>query len=484
MSQGFDRSKFKATRVAVSKQADTEVESLVRRKDFVTADFIDLKKLGSGTYKFRIYPPHPADGGDQYAEAKAVHWLVVDKPEFKDGQPVYEKDGKTPVLKRGPKPFFNSRIHGGTKKDIIEEYITFAEKLAKENFPGDDKKQKEFLDPIYGGYNSNYDGIMVRLSWVMYVDLISPNGDKTFGRFEIGKAIKQRLNAIAASEGANDPLGTDPFTDPSEGRAVNITYNSAAKRSQDYYVTELDTSFDSKTKMVNFYPLSDADLEKFVKYPSLHSMFKNAYKRKDFDEVIKGLQIFDNEYNVGVFQYDEFLDICEEISSYYPDSSEEEKLKEDQKTGKDINKMFSEQKPKNKVSALAKQSDVFDDMDRQELKDFCKEEKTGIIVIPKMSDDDIRESLRQWYNNTNGDGDIEEVEEEKPTPKTNVFERKLVSKKEVITEEDNNEAGDGLPWDKDGNDIRPKVEEEKPKSTTTLSAKDKVRQLRQNLSKK
>lgn len=471
----FDRSKFKPTQVAAMKQADKDVEAVVKNRD-ASAGFIDIKKDGS--HKLRIYPPHPDGGGNLFVETKVVNWLKVSVPERdKEGNIVNDSKNGKAKMKIGSKPIFNSKVHGDTEKDVVEEYIKFAEKIAKENYPGDEKAQKEFLEPIYGGYNSKHDGIMPRTSWVMYVDKIT-DGSKAFGRVEIGKAVKQRLNAISASEGSNDPLGTDPFTDIVDGRAVIITYDSKATRSQDFYTTEIDSSFDKDTKMVNLYPLSDTDLDNFMKYPSLHSMFKNAYKKKDFDFAMEGLKNLDDEHKLGVFQYEEFLDICEEISNYYPE--EEQTAKAD---GSDIEAKFTDKrkpaavaqkevkgtKPAAKAivkkeEVIEREPDAFDDMERDELKEFCRDNRTGIIVSNKMSEDDIRAKLRTWFQETQTttSEETEEVEEQE--------------EEEIQEEEEQEETAsekDDLPFDVD------------PKTATgkKVDTKDRIAQIRKNLGK-
>lgn len=468
----FDRSQFKATKAANLKQADKELESIVKQKESTTADYINIpekdkngKKL-SGSYKIRIYPYHPDGGGNTFAESKVVHWLPVETEEKdKDGNIIMDAKTKQPKIRKYNKPYFNSRVHGTYSRDVVEEYINFANKIAAETYPKDAQEQKKFLAPINGGYGTDFGGILATSSWAMYVDQIFDDGSKIFGRLEIGKAVKQRLNAIASNESANEPLGTDPFTDIVDGRAVIITYNANAEKAQDFYTTELDTSFDKVSKKVNLYPLSDEDLEKFLKYPSLHSQFRNVYKRKDFDNVIKSLKLFDDTHNIGVFQYDEFLDICEEISNHYPVDIEEVK-REEMRDGKDIEKMFSGNGKKEVLSKkeLSKSRDSFDDMDREELKDYCRSEKTGIIITNKMSDDDVRDKLREWFNVTQIQGITK-------------------SEKKVVVEDD---STNDLPWDKDGNDVKKATlekEEIKEDKKTFASTSSKIEELRKRLNK-
>lgn len=373
MAQAFDRSKFKATSTAELKKADS---------DNGNADFF---KIVEGENRFRIYPYHPDGGGNTFAELKETHWLEIEVP-------VYENGKKTDKVERKGRSIFNSITHGGTPKDIIEEYINFAKGIAKDNFPNNQAEQDKFLDPIIGGFKSQYDGIVKQQKWTMYVDKLGLDGSKVFGQVEIGKAVKFRLNTLAANEASSDPLGTDPFTDLVDGRAINITYNKNASP-QEKYKTEFYAPLIPKGGgKITLFPISDEDLEKFMKVETLAKRFRNNYKLSDFDKAMNGLKYFDDKYKIGVFAHEAFMDIAEEISKYYPEPSQDEQQKEDQKNGQDINKMFTAPKVTNP------EADTFDEMDRQELKDFCKEQKTGIIVMNNTSDDEIRNKLREWYN--------------------------------------------------------------------------------------
>ena len=431
----IDRSKFKTSSAAAMKQADQETEAVVKNKENVNADYL---KITPGSNKFRIYPYHPDGGGDTFAEAKVIHWLPTEVAE-RDSNNNVVNDPKTgkPKLKRTSKPIFNSKIHAGTKKDIVEEYISFAEKIAKETY-NDENQRKAFLEPIFGNFAKKVNGITARASWVVYADKIEGTGKKVFGRLEIGKAIKQRLNAIAANESSSEPLGTDPFTDINDGRAIVVIYNKEADKPQDYYITEIDSSFDKVSKMITLYPLTDEDLDKFEKYPSLASMLKNSYKRKDFDNALKGLKMFDDDNELGIFGYDEFLDTADEISQLYPEDGEAA------------------------VEAEEVSGDKFDQMNREELKAFIRDNKTGHVVRKEITDDMIRVQLREWEL-----GDEESVEE--------AVEEKVVSQTESNISTD--EAGD-LPWEKKTEEATETLEEPK------LSTKEKIALMRANMIKK
>lgn len=430
----FDRSKFKATSVAATKQADQEVEQ-VTGKNGGRGPSADYHKIIDGMQYHRIYPPHPVDEGQLYAVPKGVHWIPQEVPEFDKQGNIVKNNKDEVVTKIANRPIFNAKIHGGFKKDIIEEYIAFAQKIANDTY-ATEKERKDFLDPITGGYESKYDGIMLRQSWVMYTDMleVDKNGEivrKVLGRLDIGKAIKNRLNAIAATESGNEPLGTDPFTDPEEGRAISILYNKKASKPQDYYTTEVYAPLIPGAKgQIRLYPLSDSDLEKFETYPSLKKMFIGVYDRKMFDNAVKGLKMFDDEHELGIFAYDEFLDICEELSVELPEDGEA--------TSGEGEKEES--------------GDQFDKMDRDELKAYIRESKLSIIVNKTLTDDAVRDAIRDAVANK---GPEETEEEEEETDST--------------TEHNDSKGADaGLPF---------KVEE-KEKGAVSSTAKDRIAKMK------
>ena len=42
---------------------------------------------------------------------------------------------------------------------------------------------------------------------------------------------------------------------------------------------------------------------------------------------------------------------------------------------------------------------MFDMMSREELKEFARDNQTGVLILPTMSDTDLRDKLRSWYEN-------------------------------------------------------------------------------------
>jgi len=397
----LDRSKFKATSVAATVQKDAELSSSLGRNN----DRVDYLKWNNGSNLARIYPPHPIEdeGGDVFAEPKVVVWLPMMVAQ-KDANHQETLDPKTrrPIMKEGSKSVFNSRIHGGTPKDLVEEYIAFSrEHLTEDLKVCQDAKAKTFieskLEAITGNFMKKVQGLSYKQGWVMYIDQIV-GGVPKFGMVEVGRAIKERMNSIAAStDTGNDPLATDPFTDIETGRAIIVNYDKDAKQANDYYKVELDNAIENTTingkvyPLPRMFPLSDDQLEKFMKATPLAKKFRNVFKRRDFDLQLEGLEFFDSKNQIGTFEDQTWLSICEEISAYYPE--------EDDETVNEVEEASHEVVDAVVVAETVveePEEDKFGLMTRKELADFAKINKTGLIIKPTLSDDSIRESLREW----------------------------------------------------------------------------------------
>jgi len=161
------------------------------------------------------------------------------------------------------------------------------------------------------------------------------DGSKEFGLIEFTDGVKGKLNEISAREDADTTIVTDPFTNTDEGKAIQITKDSTVKDKKNTYKVSLLWE-----KNV---PLSDEELQELQKLDSLESMFKDSYKRSDYTKALKGLEIFDNKNGFGIFEHDDFLDICEEIDKYYPENEEEVKSETDKDTKEEVKEEKSEE---------------------------------------------------------------------------------------------------------------------------------------------
>jgi hypothetical protein len=410
----IDRAKFKPASVTKMQEADTQLNELTGRSNQGRAGML---KITNGKNVFRIYPAHPdetlpEDDQPGFSEPSVKTFLPMMVDE-RDG------DGKaTGKKKEGSRPIFNSRVHGDTPKDLVEEYIKLARKVAESDYDtstneGKIDKQK-FLDKIYGKFSKiaseRLMGIQYKTNHVMYADKIVGE-NREFGRLGVKESIKVRLNQIAASEAEGEAMGVDPFTDLDDGRAIVITYNENSTTPAGYYITNLDTDIDKVTKMAKFYPIDDDRLEEFSKQTPLRAMYKNVFTRKDFELQLQGLEFFDAKNKMDLTEREEWVAILEEISEYYPHEVESAEQEETTPT------------------ELPEGVDEFTDMNRAQLKIYISTNKLGILIKPAYTEDDIRDLVREALN--------ESLSEPKPEPEVAVEEpKKEVAKPAALSAKD------------------------------------------------
>lgn len=391
----LDRNKFKPTKISALKEKDSELYAAAYDNDYDHNRIPRLNINKAGSYKLRIYPAHPEIDNALSIEPKLVNWLPAMKAKYVDGKPVKDDRGEV-VLEKGNKPVFNSKVHGGAKKDLVETWIKLAEKDAADRFENEDKRNV-FLSPIKGSYTGQkHPGIMAKPTWVGYADLIKEGDVKVFHEIEIGKAIKNQLNKISAIESSEDPLGTDAcYTDIDSARAVKVIVDPEASV-QDYYSVALDGTkmqvmINGKQKSIpKEYPLSDEDLEKLLSAPPLTN-YRTNFTNRDLQLQLQGLKMF--EQDNPQFKYietDEFKETFAYLDEFFP-AKEETKVE-----------------VKNESSNEDDTSDKFDTMTKEELKLWNKANKTGIVILPSMSEDDIRTTLRMFENGDFNEDDAEE----------------------------------------------------------------------------
>lgn len=413
----FNRTKFKDSTTSESlKAADKTVESTIRSGQ--QGNYAGFLTIENGVNKFVLMPSHETiqqmmPGGEDvknepFVVPKQVYWLPREVDD-KDDKGNVKKDKKgNPLKKIINARVFDARIHSEAKRDIVDFYINVYKKQLEEEF-GTDKAAEEIIKEkmliINGSYQKRIQGIVGKPAWVVYAEKIVGE-QRTFGRLEMGKAVKLRLNELIAIEESNAPIGSEsnnPFTDIENRRALIVKYNDQANDAKLYYITEIDSAIDKDPKSPTYkqiatYPISDAQLEQFLKYPSLSSLYKNCYTKKDFDLAIEGLRLFDEKNELGVFANQDFIDEAAAMRDIYPDAKEEGATEETASTEEDG-------------------KDKFEAMDREELKNYSRTNKTGIAIHSKLSDDDIRNLLREWEKSQGG----EEAEQEEG-PKTDIDE--------------------------------------------------------------
>ena len=398
------RSQFKATTIKSLRRTIDKDDAMVGVQ---SNDYLNLED--GKTLKIRIFPSHP--GHEQFYISRKCYWLSF-----------VNSEGET---KRGT--VLDSIAHGGTKMDIIQEYIKFA----KKRYQNDAEKMEALL-----GTSMNSNSLTPQYSWMCYADVVHDGEELRAKLWEFKKMVRDALNKLAFNEDEDEPIEVDPFTDPDEGLPVMVKYlkNPNKKKGENYY----EVNFAKKPVAR---PLSDSELEYFANLKPLSEIL--SYTIKDFDRALEGLQVFDEENNFELFSDDDWLEIVEKVKSQYDVDSEEEEEKPKKKTVVKQKPVVEEEEEETEEKTDEEDvdedsDDEYADMDRKELKEVIKENGLDITVKKSMSDDDIREAIREAMKKANdsaeeeGDSDDEEDEEdEKPAAKISLedIRKKLAGKK-------------------------------------------------------
>lgn len=427
MAKNSLRDQFKPTSVKSLRKVAEEDEKML---GISSNEYLQLED--KKTIKVRIFPAHP--GVESFYIRRKCYWLPFQR---NDGEM-----GRTSVN--------DSIIHGGTKYDLVDEYI----KAAKRFVGGDSDK----LEAITGR-----EGLLPSYSWICYADKVQPDTELKAKLWEFRKVVRDALNRLTFTEDDDEAIETDPFTDIDEGLPVMVSYNKTPnrKKGENYY----DVAFAKKPTPR---PLTDAELEYFSNLKPLNEVIGN-YTIQDFDRALSGLQLFDEENEIGLFENDEWLEKVEEIRAQYDDSNsgEEEKKHKEVKSKKkssdddddedDSTKKSSKKSLKKEVEETDDDDDdedednededdedtddddnasddELDGLDRTELKKYIKSNGLDVVVKKSMSDDDIREAIRAAQKSKDDDDedsdDDDDDDDEEPKSKVSLSDirRKLAKK--------------------------------------------------------
>lgn len=373
------RKKFQATKISTISEQEKKVDAVMPKQN-KRVGYLDIEE-GSNT--FRIFPSHHPEKSFFYP--KTVHWLPQEV-EMKDskGNVVTDRSGKPKTEIKG-KPIFNSRIHGGTKKDIIEEYMLFAEKTLTDECQ-DPEELKNKLSKLFDWKT----GIKPKTSWVMYAKKMKFDVDgkvksEAFGRLEVPTSVKDKMNELAADGGASGPVVVDPFTDPDDGKAISVNYDRD-ETPQNKYKVALLWKFD--------WTLTDEELEDFEKQEPLYKIFEKSYKRGDFEKALEGLRIFDEKNNFDLFEYSEWTEICEEVSAYYPEEDDDKDPSEDTDRSDDTEEDTDSSPQKGNLSA-DNEADALSEMSKEDLIQFIEDQKLEIRVMRTDTAETLRAAIRE-----------------------------------------------------------------------------------------
>ena len=368
------RDQFKATSVKSLKKVVEDDEKML---GISSNEYLQLED--KKTIKIRIFPAHP--GGDSFYVRRKCYWLPFQR---NDGEM-----GRTSVN--------DSVIHGGTKMDLVDEYVKAARK-----FIGGDKDKLEAI--------TGRDGLLPSYNWICYADKVQPDTELKAKLWEFRKVVRDALNRLTFNEDEDEAIETDPFTDVDEGLPVMVGYNKTPnrKKGENYY----DVSFPKKPVAR---PLTDSELDYFSNLTPLTEVIGN-YTIADFDRALAGLQIFDEENEIGLMEDDEWLEKVEEIRAQYDaNASDEDDDDEDNKKSK---------KSAKKATKKSKDNDDDDEDEDDDKKSKKASKKSAKKSKDEDDDDDADDS----------DSD-EDEEDEKPTKKS-----KKSAKKQEEDEDDDDES--------------------------------------------
>ena len=391
------RSQLKATSIKrLQKQID-EDNAMVGAQN--STEYLNLED--GKTVKIRIFPGHP--GVQDFYVAKKCYWLSF-----------VGDDGET---HRGT--VLDSKVHGKTKFDVVEEYVKWAKKKI-----GNDADKLEAL--VGNGPKSN--SLNPQYSWLCYADKINGDDQLRAKIWEFKKMVRDAMNKLAFSEDEDEVIEVDPFTDPDEGLPIMVTYrkNPNKKKGENFY----EVSFPKK---VSARPLTDEEIEYFMTLKPLNEIL-SKYGMKDFERALEGLQNFDEENEIGLFDDEDWIEHLEEIKAQYDsdDSGEDSEPKKKTAVKKAVKKEYAkseddEEEEKDEADDEEEDDeeendedgDEFDSMDRVALKKYITANGLEISVKKSMSDDDLRNAIRAAAKSDDSDEaedeeEDEETEEEAP----------------------------------------------------------------------
>ena len=376
------KDKYKATNLNTLKKSVAEEDQNLNSGGGRTG----YHTIEDGQNRFRLYPKHP--DAEKFYVMKTVHWVNIEDSEG--------ENKRVGVL--------NSKVHGGTKLDVFEEYIKMSTTILKDSNDEDAESKIKSLTAWEGGINPSS-------TWMAYADKITKTTagtQKEFKILEFKMTVRNDINKIANAnlEDSDEPIVIDPFTDPDTG--TPITIEKTGKGTKTKYSTML-----GKKEM----PLTEKDLEKLDAATPLHELF--TYSKNEFDKAVEGLQNFDSEHEIGVWETEEWQEKLEEIKAQYDDEKPSKSAKKSSKKVVEDDEEEEDEKPKKVTKTITKKKveveeeeeteeeeteeeeteeekgDQFDEMDRNTLKIYNRDNSLGIIVKPSMSDDDIRNAIRE-----------------------------------------------------------------------------------------
>lgn len=437
----FDRSRFKAAKLEVNKSSVREAESVIKKTDNKRGDYHSIDD--DRPNYFRLLPPHNFETEPSF-QPKGIYWMEcnVEKRNEK-GEGIGEFERKS-------RPIFDSRIHGNTPRDIVDEYINFTKKQVWATIQDRDL-QKETLYPITGYKDKKgkwHPGISLSTSYVTYA---TKNGilPENIGRLELYKVDKDRLEELNISEDSDEPILVDLLSDPNEGVEIVITFSlEGGKKKKVISKREADLKGikgavnigEAFEKFQESQVVPDSVLERLSEMEPLSSMFKNAYKRSDFERALEALQYFDKKNGYNTFEHDEFLDIVQEIDGYYSDELDNSETKSDESIKTTAKSKFSINEQELDESIVNKSLDIHS-LTREEIKEIIEIKELDVKVLRTKTLEQLQEEVIEiLYPEEDLVDDALEVQP------LSLKEKMLARKKEEIHSSSSEDEEDDLPF--------------------------------------
>ena len=346
------RSQYKK---ASAEEIAQQAEKMATRNE--SSNSSTFLKVEPGINKFRIFPAPLKAKSSLFCFPKVTSFLplVVDK--YEDGK----KTGETEVKR---KAIFNAKVHGDLEIDIVEAYI----ETAKEKFSALCKDKKELYKKITP-LTDWKTGIKASSAYVCYAIKYTGEGkNKQYGRLQLTDGVKKQLDSLCLREGkSGSPIVVDLFSDPDSGKPFQ--WNSSPNAEDAKARNKINILFEED------FVLSDEELEMLESWDSLEELYTNSYKKSDFEKQVKGLQRFDKDNKLNIFDSPAFQSILElakaEVEEKIADESSDE---EESKETETVNKATSYKEPpkkKKKVEEEKVEEDtiptILEEMDKKTL---------------------------------------------------------------------------------------------------------------------
>lgn len=352
----FKRDQFKGTSTKTLKTLKEQEDALIG-----TSDNAGYLSINEGMNKIRIAPKFPHEK-EYYLMSKRT-WLPFEKD---DGEMVRM-------------PIYDSVIHGGTKKDIIQEYFNFAKANLDPNKSGHAEKLKTLTDWK--------EGLIPQIMWRAYGWKLEKEKEPKFGIFEFKKTVRDELNSLSIIEDEDEAIDIDPFTDIDEGTPILLTYNPKAKKASDYYNVKMSK---------NPYPLTDEMFEELTKQKPLTELFRDCYTLETFEKALDGLRIYDTQNEIDLFDEGDFQEIIVEVRKQYASKTKTKQVEVEEEEDETPKKVEEEDEaPKKPKKPAIVEEEEEDEAPKKSVKKVVEEEegKEPPAKKPGMSLDELRQRL-------------------------------------------------------------------------------------------